>query len=108
MEEFILINCTVPSKKIAVQIAKELVGGGYSACVNIIPKVTSIYKWKGAVHHDKELLLIIKTRKTMFDLVRDRIMALHPYEVPEIISYEISDGSDSYLKWIVESTNIKK
>jgi periplasmic divalent cation tolerance protein len=89
-------------------IAEELVGARQAACVNIIPQITSIYHWKGAVHHDDELILMIKTVKAMFDMVRDKIMTLHPYEVPEIISFEIASGNDSYLQWIVENTSHEK
>jgi periplasmic divalent cation tolerance protein len=92
----------------AVLIAEELVGTRGAACVNIIPQITSIYRWKGIIRHDDELILMIKTRKVMFDMIRDKIMTLHPYEVPEIISFDIADGSESYLKWISESTNAEK
>ena len=85
-------------------IAEDLVSGRYAACVNILPGITSIYNWKDEVHRDSESLLIIKSRKALFNVIRDRIMALHPYEVPEIISCSISEANEKYLNWIAENT----
>ncbi len=89
-----------------MKIADHLVGGEHAACVNVIPGLTSVYRWKGAVCSEEELLLIIKTRKQLFDAVCGRIRALHPYEVPEILSLDISEGSEPYLKWILDSTRV--
>lgn len=85
-------------------IAEDLVSGRYAACVNIVTGITSIYRWKGDVSRDNEFLLIIKSRHALFSVIRDRILALHPYEVPEIISTTISDASEKYLNWMAEST----
>lgn len=104
MDACIVIFCTVPSRDIGLNIADDLVQGEYAACVNIVPGLTSIYRWKGALCSDEELLLVIKTRKALFESVRDRILALHPYEVPEIISCDITQGSEPYLAWITDST----
>ena len=104
MKDFIIVNCTVPTREIALRIAEDLVGSRQAACVNIIPNIASVYRWKGALQHDDELLLIIKTRKALFGTICERIKALHPYEVPEIVSVDMTDGSDSYLQWIFEST----
>ena len=104
MEDYSVIFCTVPSQEIGVIIAEDLVSGRYAACVNIVPGITSVYRWKGEVCHDGEYLLVIKSRSSLFRLVRDRITALHPYEVPEIISCRISEVSDKYQNWLAEST----
>ena len=87
-----------------MKIADDLVKGRSAACVNIVPGITSVYRWKGDVCTDNELLLIIKSRKALFAEIQDRIRALHPYELPEIISCELSDGSEPYLNWITDST----
>ena len=100
MEDYCVIFCTVPSQEIGMIIAEDLVSGRYAACVNIVPGITSIYRWKGDICRDNEFLLIIKSRHALFSVIRDRILALHPYEVPEVISYHISDASEQYLKWI--------
>lgn len=106
MEPCIIIFCTVPSHDIGMKIADDLVSGKYAACVNILPGLTSIYRWKGDICNEKELLLIIKSRKTLFDDICVRIKALHPYEVPEIIYYSLDGGSDPYLQWLSASTDI--
>lgn len=85
-------------------IGEDLVSGRYAACVNIVPGITSIYHWKGDLCRDNEFLLIIKSRQALFEIIRDRILTLHPYEVPEIISSRISGGSEKYLNWIAENT----
>jgi periplasmic divalent cation tolerance protein len=85
-------------------IAEDLVSGRYAACVNIVPGITSVYRWKDDVCHENEFLLVIKSRNSLFKTIRDRISALHPYEVPEIISCNISEASDKYLNWMAENT----
>jgi periplasmic divalent cation tolerance protein len=105
LESYIIVYCTVPSMEIGTKIADDLVGGHCAACVNIVPGLTSIYRWKGEICRDHEQLLIIKSRKRLFEKIQARIKELHPYEVPEIISCDIVDGSDRYLAWISENTN---
>jgi periplasmic divalent cation tolerance protein len=104
VEDYSIIFCTVPSQEIGMIIAEDLVSDRYAACVNIVPGITSVYRWKGDVCRDNEFLLVIKTRSSLFTLIRDRITDLHPYEVPEIISCRISDVSDSYQNWLAENT----
>lgn len=74
-----------------------------AACVNIIPGIQSIYRWRGAVEHDEELLLLIKSSDAVWSLLEERILALHPYELPEIISVRIQDGHSHYLDWIINN-----
>ena len=107
MDDCIIIFCTVPSRDIGLKIADDLVAGEFAACVNIIPGLTSVYRWKGAICKEEEELLVIKTRKQLFTAVCGRIRSLHPYEVPEIISSDISAGSEPYLKWISDSTRAR-
>jgi periplasmic divalent cation tolerance protein len=87
-----------------MKIAEDLVSGECAACVNIVPGLTSVYRWKGNICKDNELLLVIKSRGSLFDIISSRIKAIHPYEVPEIICYDISGGSEPYLLWLVDST----
>jgi periplasmic divalent cation tolerance protein len=104
VEEYSVIFCTVPSQEIGMIIAEDLVSTRYAACVNIVPGITSVYRWKGDVCHDSEFLLVIKSRTALFKTIRDRITALHPYEVPEIISCRMSEVSEKYLNWMAENT----
>lgn len=100
----IVILCTVPTQNIATSIARALVEKKIAACCNILPSITSVYEWQGKVETDDELLLIIKSTEENYKLIESEIIALHPYEVPEIIVLEISKGSQKYLSWITEVT----
>ena len=102
--ENILIYCTVPNDFSANLIATSLVDEQLAACVNIIDSVTSVYRWEGQVQTDKELLLIIKTQKSKFDALKEKILSLHEYSVPEIVAVPVELGHDEYLKWIADST----
>jgi periplasmic divalent cation tolerance protein len=84
-------------------IAEALVTEQLAACVNIIPAIRSVYRWQGAVEQEEELLLLIKTSDTVWFRLQERILALHPYELPEIISVAIQDGHSIYLNWIINN-----
>jgi periplasmic divalent cation tolerance protein len=99
----LLVLCTVPDRKCAEQIAGALVVEQLAACVNIIPEMASVYRWKGAIEKDEELLLLIKTSQDMYESLEQRIRALHPYELPEIIAVSIQAGQKDYTKWIENS-----
>jgi len=71
-----------------------------AACVNRLPGVVSTYRWKGEIQRDSECLLLIKSTSKRFDALRARIVALHPYEVPEVLALPVEAGSVSYLAWI--------
>jgi len=85
-------------------MARTLVDEGLAACVNIVPGVRSIYLYGGKVHDEAEVLCIAKTRKELFARLEARVRDLHPYEVPEILSFEVDEGSAAYLEWLEEST----
>ena len=92
--------CTVPDETTAGQIADALVSEKLAACVNIIPSIMSVYRWKDALEHDEELLLLIKTSEAVWPLLETRILELHPYELPEIIAVRIDAGQTEYTQWI--------
>ena len=92
--------CTVPDETTAGQIANALVSEKLAACVNIVPSVVSVYRWKDAVEHGQELLLLIKTSASVWPLLETRILELHPYELPEIIAVPIHSGQTDYIQWI--------
>ena len=106
MSEYIIVLCTTNSKDSAKQIAKTLISAKLAACVNIVDKFESIYSWKGKIVEDSEVLMIIKTQKALFENLKNKIEEIHPYETPEIISFDISEGSNPYLDWIRENTKI--
>ena len=99
-----IVLSTAGSEQEAHKIAHILVKRRLAACVNILPHVQSIYRWKGEIESAQEWLLLIKTRADRFSAVRDTIGELHSYEVPECIVLEIEDGSLPYLQWLEKAT----
>ncbi|MFY9909822.1 MAG: divalent-cation tolerance protein CutA [Candidatus Sulfotelmatobacter sp.] len=98
-----IVLSTASSEEEAFKIARHLVEQRLAACVNIVPLVSSIYRWKGKVEEAKEWLLIVKTTQAAFAAVRDAIAELHSYELPECICLTVEDGSAGYLQWVGES-----
>jgi len=97
---FQIVLTTCPDAACAERIARVLVDEGLAACVNILPPMRSIYRWKGNIEDASEQLLVIKTAPGRFPAIRDRLRALHPYELPEIITVPIADGLPEYLAWL--------
>ena len=102
--EFIVIYCTVPNKKEGKEIAIKLVEKKLVACVNIIDHVESVFSWDGELSEAKEAMLMIKTKKELFDKIQFIISDMHSYNVPEIIAIPIVAAEDTYLKWIEHET----
>ena len=102
--DFIVVYITAPSQEEAKSLAQALVKEKLAACVNIIPGIQSVYQWDNAIQTDQELLLICKTRTERFETLKKRVQALHPYDVPEIISIPVQNGSEPYLNWVRENT----
>jgi periplasmic divalent cation tolerance protein len=98
-----LVLTTCGSAEEARRIAQELVERRLAACVNIVPQIESVYRWKGEVESATEWLLIVKTTADAFERLRDALRKLHSYELPECIEIAIEDGSVQYLSWISES-----
>ncbi len=102
-----IVLTTAGSQEEAAKIAHALVERKLAACVNIVPKIASVYRWQGKVETAVEWLLIAKTTVGNFAALRDAITELHSYEVPECICLAIEDGSPNYLQWIGESVSAK-
>jgi len=97
-----IVLSTFSDMKTASEVAEKIVVEELAACVNIIPSLRSIYKWKGKVSKDDEILLIIKTSKKKLKSLIRRIKELHPYELPEIVALSSSNGLKEYLEWVNE------
>lgn len=100
----LLVLTTYPDAAGAEVLARTLVRERLAACVNVLPRMTSIYIWEGEENRGEEHQLLIKTRAACFDALAARIRELHPYEVPELIASPVVRGLDAYLNWIDEST----
>lgn len=100
MSEQLVVLITAGSQEEADRIAGALVGEMLAACVNIVPGVTSVYRWEGKVQRDQEWLLVVKSRREALDDLVQRVQALHSYDVPEVIAWPLSGGSEDYLQWI--------
>lgn len=98
----IVVLITAPSEEEAVKIGAALVEGKLAACVNIVPGLRSIYRWEGKICDDREVLLIVKTKSSVFEKLKDRVRSLHPYTTPEIIAIPVTAGFEDYLKWVDE------
>ena len=97
---FQIVLTACPDAASAERIARVLVEEGLAACVNILPPMQSLYRWKGKIETATEQLLIIKSSVARFPAIRDRLRSLHPYELPEIIAVPIADGLPEYLAWL--------
>jgi len=99
----IVVLCTIGSAEDAERVARALVERGLAACVNVVPGVTSFYRWKGEIARDAEWLMVMKTTAARFEALRETLVKLHPYDVPEVVELPIERGHAPYLDWIDES-----
>jgi len=102
MNEFIVVYVTVGSSEEGDRLSRVLVEERLAACVNRIGPVLSTYRWQGQIEQSREELLLIKTRRDLFESLKKRIQELHSYAVPEIVAVPISEGNDAYLNWLDE------
>ena len=105
-EEAIVVFVTAPPGDPARAIARRLVDTQLAACVNIVMSVESVYRWQGQRCEEAEWLLMIKTRRPLFDRVAAEVKALHSYTIPEIIALPLAMGSADYLRWVRDSTPV--
>ncbi|MCC7071099.1 MAG: divalent-cation tolerance protein CutA [Deltaproteobacteria bacterium] len=99
-----VVLITVPSMETARTLARTLVEERLAACVNIVPGLTSIYRFEGAIHEDAELLLVVKTVPHRLTALFARVAELHPYKVPECLALPVESGLPRYLEWVVGET----
>jgi periplasmic divalent cation tolerance protein len=100
MTDKIVVLSTCASSEEAQRVARALVEKRLAACVNVMPGVRSIYRWKDAIEDEEEVLLVIKTSRGLLEELRHEIEQLHSYEVPEVIALAVVDGSERYLSWM--------
>ncbi len=101
MSEPLLLLVTAGSQEEAEGIAQALVAERLAACVNVVPGITSIYRWQGEVQRDQEWLLLVKSRRDVLDVVVQRVRELHSYDLPETIALPLVGGSAPYLAWLL-------
>ena len=102
LEEITVVMTSVGTEQQAVEISEELIARRLATCVNIVPCLRSIYRWKGKICEDTEYLLFIKTPKRLFDRVAQAIREFHSYELPEILAMPVSNAEESFHRWILQ------
>jgi periplasmic divalent cation tolerance protein len=103
-DQCVVVLTTLPTDADAAALARALVEARLAACVNILPPMTSIYRWRDGLEEDAERQIVIKTTREKLPGLWERLRQLHPYDVPEFIALPIADGNETYLRWIAEST----
>ena len=102
----VVVLTTLPADADAAAFGTALVEERLAACVNLLAPMQSVYRWQGRVDREAERQLVIKTSRQRLDALWERVRILHPYDVPEFIVLPIVDGSETYLRWIGDSTEV--
>jgi len=102
----ILVYSTAPNELVAEKIAKSLVKSNLAACINIIPQMTSIYRWEEKIERASECALLIKTTTNHYPAIEKSITEQHPYDCPAIITLPVSNGYPPFLQWIKNETQL--
>ena len=104
MTDAIVVLTTLPNAEAAAELGRSVVGEKLAACANILPALRSIYRWQGKIQDDNEVLVLLKTHRRHYERLKARILQLHPYDVPEVISLPVEQGHQAYLDWIARET----
>jgi periplasmic divalent cation tolerance protein len=105
MSDAVVLLTTVPSPELGEEIGRALIDAGLAACVNVLPPMVSIYRWKGVVQRDSECQLIVKTIRARVDAVHAKIGELHPYDLPEVLVLPVEGGDPAYLAWVAAQSS---
>ena len=101
----LVVLCTCPNQEEASELARCLVENRMAACVNIFPRILSIYRWQGETQDDEEVLMIMKTSDRAFPALRSWLLEKHSYDVPEILALPVAKGSSDYLEWLMKGVS---
>jgi periplasmic divalent cation tolerance protein len=101
--QVVLVLTTIAAEADGPALGRALVDERLAACVNILPAITSVYRWKGQVEQDREQQVIIKTTRDRLAALEARVRALHSYELPEFLVIAAGGGAEAYLAWVEES-----
>jgi len=108
MTDVVVVLTTVPAGSKGEEIGRTLVEERLAACVNVLAPMTSIYRWRGAVEHESEQQVIIKTTRNRVPALQARLGTLHPYELPEFLELTVADSNSAYFAWVVDATREEK
>ncbi len=101
-----VVLTNLPDREAALKLANALVARRLAACVNVLAACDSVYRWKGGIENATEVPVLIKTRAERYGELEAAILALHPYELPEIVAVPVVHGLDEYLQWVADETSI--
>jgi periplasmic divalent cation tolerance protein len=107
MTDFRLVYIPVPDEACGREIGKRLVERGLAACANILPRMTSIYRWEGKLEEDREALLLAKTNAENLPELQTVVKELHPYRLPCVVALNIDGGLPAYLDWLKDNTRVR-
>ena len=105
MTDVVIVLTTLPARD-AERVARALVEERLAACVNLLPPMSSIYRWRGETMTESEQQLVAKTVRGRVEQIRERLAGIHPYELPEFLVLDVAEGGDAYLAWVRESTQV--
>lgn len=105
MSTALVCLCTCPSLEVARELAHAVVDARLAACVNVLPGVTSVYRWEGEVREDAEVLLCVKTTEAAYPQLEEMLARRHPYELPEIVAVPVTTGLPRYLSWLRDAVS---
>ena len=104
MEDAVVALVTAPDEDTAASLARAFVESRLAACVNLVPRIRSIYRWQEKVEDEAEVLMLVKTRRALVAALQARLLELHPYDTPELLVLPVEHGAPGYLAWIAEVT----
>ncbi len=103
-----MVLSTIDQRSTALDLAHQLVNENLVACVNIIPSISSVYKWQGKIEESSEILLVLKSTEDRVRAMMTRLQELHPYDVPEILVLPVEGGSVAYREWVEKVTRLEQ